>query len=118
MSVGVSMLSLDEFTQESTQEIEEPNPEENPESHIENRLRLDGVTILLLEDTPDARLYISRLLMRAGARVLCTDSALKAREILANQRPDLIVSDIAMPDEDGLEFMRRLRTDEELTHEH
>ncbi len=78
-------------------------------------VRLDGIKVLLVEDTPDARIYISRLFMRAGAQVLTASSALEARKILLHEEPDVIVSDIAMPDEDGLSFIRRLRAEGSLT---
>ena len=74
-----------------------------------NQVRLDGIKILLVEDTPDARVYISRIFSRAGAQVLTASSAQEARQILLHDEPDVIVSDIAMPDEDGLSFIRKLR---------
>lgn len=80
-----------------------------------NLVRLDGIKILLVEDTPDARIYISRMFMRAGAEVLTAASVQEARQILMHDEPDVIVSDIAMPDEDGLSFMRKLRAEGGLT---
>jgi CheY-like chemotaxis protein len=77
-----------------------------------DQVRLDGVKILLIEDTQDARVYISRIFSRAGAQVLAASSAQEARQILTHDEPDVIVSDIAMPDEDGLSFMRKLRAEE------
>lgn len=75
-----------------------------------NQVRLDGIKILLVEDTPDARVYISRIFQRAGAEVFSASSAQEARQILLHSEPDVIVSDIAMPDEDGLMFIRKLRS--------
>ena len=80
-----------------------------------NTVRLDGIKVLLVEDTPDARVYLSRIFARAGAQVLTASSALEARQILLHEEPDVIVSDIAMPDEDGLSFIRRLRAEGSLT---
>jgi PAS domain S-box-containing protein len=74
-----------------------------------NPRSLEGVEILLVEDSVDSRHLISRLLAKAGARVLEAESAATAREILAGATPDLIVSDIGMPNESGLEFMTSLR---------
>lgn len=96
----------------------EPASEDSDESATEpvwNLVRLDGIKILLVEDTPDARVYISRLFSRAGAQVLMASSAHEARKILLHEEPDVIVSDIAMPDEDGLSFIRRLRAEGSLT---
>ena len=99
----------------------ENSPNEFLESKSEpvwNLVRLDGIKILLVEDTPDARVYISRLFHRAGAQVLTAASAQEARKILLHEEPDVIVSDIAMPDEDGLSFIRRLRAEGSLTGSH
>ncbi|MES2856671.1 MAG: response regulator [Bdellovibrionota bacterium] len=81
-------------------------------------IRLDGVKILLVEDVPDARAVIGRILVRSGASVISAESADEARNILASSRPDVIVSDIAMPDEDGLSFLRSLRALDEVTGDH
>jgi PAS domain S-box-containing protein len=72
---------------------------------------LEGVRILLVEDSADSRHLICRLLVKAGAKVLEAESASAAREILKseNDLPDIIVSDIGMPNESGLEFMTSLR---------
>ena len=78
---------------------------------------LDGVRILLIEDVPDARMLIARILTRTGAWLLNADSAQEARYILDSVRPDVIVSDIAMPDEDGLSFIRRFRASERLQNQ-
>lgn len=93
-------VSVDESIDDSSERRAQP---------VWNLIRLDGIKILLIEDTPDARVYISRLFMRAGAHVLSASSAQEARQILLSEEPDVIVSDIAMPDEDGLSFMRKLR---------
>ena len=94
-----SLESLDELNQRKTTEP------------VWNLVRLDGLKVLLVEDTPDARVYISRLLLRAGAHVLTASSAQEARQVLLHDEPDVIISDIAMPDEDGLSFLRKLRTE-------
>lgn len=108
-------LNEDQQEQEATAyEIEEAPHKESPWSH----LRLDGIKVLLVEDTPDARAYINRLLTRAGALVLSTQSADEARSFLANNSPDVIISDVAMPVEDGLSFIRNLREAESLSGAH
>lgn len=78
------------------------------------KMRLDGKKILLVEDSVDSRKLVSMLLIRYGASVLEAESAEEARKILKNTHPDIIVSDIGMPDEDGLEFIRNLRNSEEV----
>lgn len=65
--------------------------------------------VLLVEDSADNRFLIERVLAKYGAQTIQAESAARARELLTTEKPDIIVSDIGMPDENGLEFMRRLR---------
>lgn len=69
-----------------------------------NRLR-----ILVVEDDPDARELMVAVLEQRGARVSSAESVARAFELLESSTPDLIISDIAMPEEDGVAFVRRLR---------
>jgi PAS domain S-box-containing protein len=71
--------------------------------------RLADVHVLVLDDEEDMRDLISMILEHAGARVTrvpTVDAALKA---IAADRPDVAVSDLAMPGEDGYAFVRRVR---------
>lgn len=70
---------------------------------------LSGITILAVDDDRDGRELIHRLLEGGGARVLSADSVARALEILQNEKPDLLVSDIQMPDQDGYELIRNVR---------
>lgn len=74
-----------------------------------DRVRLTEVTILLVDDDADAREVIARILQRAGAIVRVATSAANALEILQGWSPDLLVSDIAMPDLDGFDLIARVR---------
>jgi CheY-like chemotaxis protein len=73
-------------------------------------LRLQGVRVLVVEDEEDAREFVGALLESRGASVRLTASAAEAYVSLNDALPDVIVSDIGMPDEDGYAFARRLRT--------
>jgi len=70
---------------------------------------LAGVRVLVVDDEADARDLISELLRRAGADVATAASAHEALQSLGRQRPDVLVSDIAMPDEDGYALIRCVR---------
>ena len=72
--------------------------------------RLEGLRVLLIDDEPEAREIISFVLARSGADVKSCISAKEAFATLAKWRPDVILSDIAMPDEDGYSFIRRVRS--------
>lgn len=71
--------------------------------------RLDGVTVLVVDDEPDARDVAKRLLTSQGAEVTTAASADEAFELLKNSPPTVLVSDIGMPGEDGLSLIRRVR---------
>ena len=70
---------------------------------------LDGVKVLVVDDEPDARALIRRVLEGCGATVIVAASAAEALPLVARERPHMIVSDIGMPGEDGYEFIRRVR---------
>ncbi|MGD9902051.1 MAG: CHASE3 domain-containing protein [Vicinamibacterales bacterium] len=70
---------------------------------------LRGLRVLVLDDEPDARDILRRLLEDAGAQVLVTASAQQALDVLQTSLPDVIVSDIGMPDQDGYEFIQQVR---------
>lgn len=72
-------------------------------------VRLDEVTVLVVDDQPDSREMLATLLEQRGARSLQSDSAETALQILRLHRVDLLIADIAMPNVDGYELMRRLR---------
>jgi signal transduction histidine kinase/CHASE3 domain sensor protein/ActR/RegA family two-component response regulator len=71
---------------------------------------LNGVEVLVLDDEPDARDVVQRLLEDAGARARMASSAGEAIELLEQGFvPDIILSDIGMPDRDGYDFMQQVR---------
>ena len=71
---------------------------------------LSGTTVLIVDDQPDAREIVVELLKRAGATVTAAASTDECLECLPQTRPDVLVSDIAMPGRDGYELIRVLRT--------
>ena len=71
-------------------------------------VRLDGVSLLILDDEPDARELLAAALSQLGARVqlhATVDEALAG----IDQAPQVVVSDIGMPGQDGYAFIERLR---------
>ena len=70
---------------------------------------LNGLFILAVDDEPDARQLLAQILTAYGATVTTTDSAESALEIIRQQQPDLLVSDIGMPNHDGYSLIRRVR---------
>jgi PAS domain S-box-containing protein len=70
---------------------------------------IQGVRILVVDDEPDARALLKRLLEDRGAIVTTGASAEEGMKILESQRHDLLISDIGMPGEDGFSFIQRVR---------
>ena len=70
---------------------------------------LRGLSVLVVEDSLDARELLREVLERAGATVAAAASVEEARRQLASGAPDLLVSDIGMPGEDGYALIRSVR---------
>ncbi len=68
-----------------------------------------GLRVLVVDDEEDARDLLHMLLSQAGASVETAASAALGLEAVERFRPHVLVSDIGMPDEDGLSFIRRIR---------
>jgi signal transduction histidine kinase/ActR/RegA family two-component response regulator len=71
--------------------------------------RLDGCRVLVVDDEPESRDLLSHVLEHAGARVASASSASEAWTLLQSDTPDVLVSDIEMPGEDGYMLIRRAR---------
>lgn len=70
---------------------------------------LEGLRLLVVDDEADARELVSLLLENAGAVTVDAASVPEALEASERFRPDVIVTDIGMPGEDGYELIRRVR---------
>jgi signal transduction histidine kinase/ActR/RegA family two-component response regulator len=74
------------------------------------RVRLPGVKVLVVDDEPDARNVLKRMLSQCEAEVTTAESASAGLELIQTHKPDVIISDIGMPGMDGYEFMREVRS--------
>jgi signal transduction histidine kinase/ActR/RegA family two-component response regulator len=71
--------------------------------------RLDGVRVLIVEDEPSAREALLVLFNTCGAKARAAGSVTEALVVFDEWRPDVLVSDIAMPGEDGYSLIRKVR---------
>jgi CheY-like chemotaxis protein/anti-sigma regulatory factor (Ser/Thr protein kinase) len=78
-------------------------------SPIEACASLEGVRALVVDDEPDARELIGRILEDCEAEVVAALSAADAMDHLQRFRPDVVISDIGMPGQDGYDFIRAVR---------
>jgi hypothetical protein len=72
--------------------------------------RLDGLKVLVVDDEPDARQFLTFLLREAGASVTTADSVETALTALNAAELDLLISDIGMPEQDGYTLIQTVRT--------
>lgn len=71
--------------------------------------RIDGVTVLVVDDEPDVRASAEHLLRAAGAQVFAAGNAIDGLALLRRHKPQVVLSDIAMPGHDGYELLRWVR---------
>lgn len=93
-------------------EMDIPNPEASENEAPGGARSLGGIDILVVEDDDDSREVLQLFLEQAGARVRSAESARAAMAMLIeapNALPDIIISDLAMPEEDGYSLVRRIR---------
>ncbi len=72
-------------------------------------VELNGIRVLVVDDEADTREFLSFLLEEYGAKVTAVPSAFKALEALRQAKPDLLLSDIGMPEMDGYMLIRQIR---------
>ncbi len=85
------------------------------ETEADHYPSLRGVRVLFVDDQDDARLLVRTVLGRCGAEVTTAASVADALAHVDEQPPDVIVSDIAMPEEDGFALIRKIRDERSLT---
>jgi CheY-like chemotaxis protein len=69
--------------------------------------------VLVADDEEDILMLVTTIVERSGHRVVSVRDGAEALSAVREQRPDLVVLDISMPEVDGLEVLRRIRADEE-----
>lgn len=105
-------ISLPRETQRSSRsgESDRPSP---PPAIVDHGLpigRLSKIAILVVEDDEDARDLLVTVLTQQGAKVAQAGSAGEALQMLAHTVPDVLLSDIGLPGEDGYELIRAIRS--------
>ncbi|NEU75760.1 response regulator [Hassallia byssoidea VB512170] len=78
---------------------------------------LNGVQVLAVDDDDDTLELLSMILEEEGAKVTAVSSVKKALQVLETLKPDILISDIGMPDADGYDLIRQIRLNETLNGE-
>ena len=81
-------------------------PERRVRAHT---LDLEGTHVLIVDDEPDARELLRVMLANTSARISEAESATDALRIYSEDRPDIILADVAMPGQDGYALIRAIR---------
>jgi signal transduction histidine kinase/ActR/RegA family two-component response regulator len=88
-----------------------PAPAASPERKPRQRkLDLEGTHVLIVDDEPDARELLRVMLSSSSARISEAESAAEALRIYSEDRPDIVLADIAMPGQDGYALIRLIRS--------
>ena len=104
------MITLPLAVQKAETVTDELWPEVVPEAAMQSRNgSLRGVKVLVVDDERDTREILSVMLVRYGTEIRTAGSVAEAMEILSTWQPDLLVSDIGMPVEDGYVMIEKLR---------
>jgi CheY-like chemotaxis protein len=85
-------------------------PIPSPRLPVEYPREIRGRHILVVDDDADSRELLAMLLQQGQARVSTAASAAQALELLRHELPELLISDIGMPEMDGYAFIREVRT--------
>ncbi len=95
------------FLQDETPSI--MHQQNHPSFLAPNSLPLAGLQVLVVDDDADSRDFVTFILQQDGAKVIAVSSAGEALQALVQAKPDVLVSDISMPDIDGYMLMRQVR---------
>ncbi len=71
--------------------------------------QLNGIKVLAVDDEPDARILLAAVLEQCGAEVKTCSSAAETVAVFEEYAPDILVSDIGMPEEDGYDLIKKIR---------
>jgi CheY-like chemotaxis protein len=76
---------------------------------ITDDLSLAGIRVLVVEDEQDAAEFVKQLLENHGADVVTATSAREALKVIIARKPDILISDIGLPELDGYQFLEQVR---------
>jgi CheY-like chemotaxis protein/two-component sensor histidine kinase len=94
----------------SQKESESANPAQREDIlSFDGLPSLEGLKVLVVDDEEDTRELIGEVLKECGSEVIITRSAAEALEALELHRPDILISDLGMPDEDGYSLIEKIR---------
>ena len=103
------MAVYNQSEQRINQMEQDVNSDSNGNNSFECPPSLDGIKVLAVDDDSDARQLLAAILEQCGAEVKSCDSVSMALELFEECKPDILVSDIGMPDQDGYVLIKKIR---------
>lgn len=118
VTVSGGELHIGNLSGDYDNDIDNDNSANNDEENTEAIVNADGSKplILLAEDNEDVARYQCELLERNGYRVNWAVDGMMALELIKEEMPKLVITDVMMPKMDGLELCRNIRKNEETSH--
>ncbi len=101
----IAVRSID-VSSEGNQRV---HPTDSRNVPFECTSELEGLHILVVDDEEDGRTLVTTVLESCGAVVTAVDSAAEALKAIQKRRPDILISDLGMPEEDGYSLIRKVR---------
>ena len=109
---AVFTVALPLAVAQTAREVERRPPKRSAPASQHGSAPLDGLRVLVVDDEPDNNEVVGTLLSSCGAEVRLAGSARQAVEMLREWKPDVLVTDIAMPDQDGCDLLATIRSQE------
>jgi two-component system CheB/CheR fusion protein len=109
VALPIRAVQVDETSNEDEENIEARQPN-RPAAPL---VRLDGLRILVVDDEHDARRLLTKVLRGVGAIVESAASVAEALNLLSKMQPQILISDIGMPEMDGFDLIRKVRSSQD-----
>ena len=97
------------ITEREIEECAQTNSDNKRLEHSETEAMLKGISVLLVEDNADSRDMLKIMFEQHGMEITAVDSAAAALSAIEQVQPDILVSDVGLPGEDGYELIRKIR---------
>lgn len=107
--VGLPLVPLSPEEEAATAPRQGSRAKDAAAGHSSHDHPLEGISVVAVDDEPDAVAFVQRLLMANGAVVRTASSASEALALILAEPPNVLVSDIGMPMEDGHSLIRKVR---------
>jgi signal transduction histidine kinase len=108
-TVKLPMMIVQDMYRFPAEAVERLHPTAGTQIAFECSPVLEGLRVLVVDDDPDARDLLTTVLRGCQADVTAVSNAAEALEAISRQKPDVLVSDIEMPGEDGYSLIRNVR---------